>query len=175
MSKKHYLVIILDVNSIPRESPLNQQSEEEEEGFPSPTEAGQNNVDTIPYKYSMVKSIKEMVITLLAKEALQYHCEKFNFPQVLWSFKLYNSSYEINSKTGRSFQPISIESIEAFEKQLESYLDVTSLSALKSNSNINKIQFLSTSLKSVIGDLPWPEASNSYMDGLGSECTLNIL
>lgn len=174
MKKKHYIVIILDVNSIPRESPRyeNNDIETEHDGRVDddddqvPTTPGRefNKSSAIPYKYGMIKSIKDTVLTLLAKEALQYHTETFDFSQVFWSIKLYNSSYEINSKTGRSFQPLGMESIEAFEKQLESFLDMGSQSAKKSNPDINQIQFLSTSLKSVLGDLPWPEPS-SGLDG----------
>ncbi|XP_035710679.1 uncharacterized protein LOC110858009 isoform X2 [Folsomia candida] len=179
MKKKHYIVIILDVNSIPRESPRyeNNDIETEHDGRVDddddqvPTTPGRefNKSSAIPYKYGMIKSIKDTVLTLLAKEALQYHTETFDFSQVFWSIKLYNSSYEINSKTGRSFQPLGMESIEAFEKQLESFLDMGSQSAKKSNPDINQIQFLSTSLKSVLGDLPWPEPSSGLDGRTGSE------
>lgn len=189
MPMKRHIVVILDVNSIPRESQGNdgvdQELGEDQDGGGSATattittpggtngliNAKKRTTPPNPYKIEMIKSIKEMVLTLLAKEALQYHSDKFDFSQVFWSIKLYNSSIEINSKTGRSFQPVGLDSIEAFEKQLESFLDVSSQSALKSDPSINQIQFLSTSLKSVLGDLPWPEPSGENDQQSGKDIT----
>jgi hypothetical protein len=123
--------------------------------------------NTVPYKYETVKAVKEMILAILAKESLQYSTDKFNFSQVLWSFKIYNSSVEINSKTGRVFQPLETSSIEGFEKQLDSYLDLGCVSALKSEPGVNLAELLSTSLKSVLSDLPWPEPRNGNEFGAG--------
>lgn len=157
----NHIVIILDVNSIPRIVQSN---------FKASTSVGddesrkENFLSPIPYDYGKVKAVKDLVVALLCKEAMDRMTGRPDFSRVLWSFKLYNSSMEINSKAARSFLSVDVGSIDAFEKQLDSYLDSSSQSCAKSDQNVNRIQYLSASLKAVLSDLPWQEPMNELDD-----------
>jgi hypothetical protein len=125
-----------------------------------------------PYNLEVAGWVKEKVVALLCKEAVELspttrQFSKFDFSKVLWSFKIYNSSMELNSKTGRAFLPLTIASIEQFEKHLDEYLDPTCQSAIKSSPRANGLHLLSTAIKSVLSDLRWPEPPqyDDDMDG----------
>jgi len=86
---------------------------------------------------------------------------KFDFSRVEWAFKLFNSSVEIHSKTGKKFSPLNSASLENFEASLDAVVQADSASAVKSVPEANNIKLLSTALMNVLSDLRWLEAASS--------------